>query len=187
MKLYHDDVRPAPEGWVWARTNMKAKEYLLTGKVEEISMDHDLGLDHIEMPEELTPEEFYHFISLRGDGPHTGLELVRWMVANKIFPDKITIHSWNPVGADAMRNAFQAAGVECVVAPFSPTGGPMHVAGKSPDIVRRREIITPLEVVVDLLRDSLISLEADEKEKAIIQIRQAIELIKVSDDRGNPT
>jgi hypothetical protein len=45
MKVWLDDRRAAPEGWVHVRTPEEAIELLRGGEVEEISLDHDLGLD----------------------------------------------------------------------------------------------------------------------------------------------
>jgi hypothetical protein len=45
VKVWLDDTRPAPEGWVHVRTPEEAIELLRGGGVEEISLDHDLGLD----------------------------------------------------------------------------------------------------------------------------------------------
>ncbi|HJZ18738.1 MAG TPA: cyclic-phosphate processing receiver domain-containing protein [Candidatus Nanoarchaeia archaeon] len=42
MKLWIDDIRPAPEGWVWAKNANFAMACFNFG-VEEISLDHDLG------------------------------------------------------------------------------------------------------------------------------------------------
>ena len=44
MKVWLDDWRPAPEGWVHVRTPEEAIEVLRGGDVEAISLDHDLGL-----------------------------------------------------------------------------------------------------------------------------------------------
>jgi hypothetical protein len=140
IRLWHDDVRPPPEGWLWARTNWQAKKILRTGRVEEISMDHDLGLDHINIPEEITTEELHQFLSLRGDGPHTGLELARWMVANNLIPKKIAIHSWNVVGANAMRATFENAGFACKYIPFVPTGGWMEYRTKTGRVLTDADI-----------------------------------------------
>lgn len=47
MKLYLDDERACPEGWTLAKTAEEAIFLLETEKVEEISLDHDLGdTDH---------------------------------------------------------------------------------------------------------------------------------------------
>jgi hypothetical protein len=44
VKVWLDDERAAPEGWVHARTPEEAIELLRGGEVEELSLDHDLGL-----------------------------------------------------------------------------------------------------------------------------------------------
>jgi hypothetical protein len=45
VKVWLDDRREAPEGWVRVRTPEEATELLRGGAVEELSLDHDLGLD----------------------------------------------------------------------------------------------------------------------------------------------
>lgn len=45
MKVYLDDEREAPEGWIRVYWPEEAIEYLKTGEVSEISLDHDLGDD----------------------------------------------------------------------------------------------------------------------------------------------
>ena len=44
MKVWLDDVRSAPRGWRRARTPQEVIALLKTGKVTEISLDHDLGI-----------------------------------------------------------------------------------------------------------------------------------------------
>lgn len=45
MKLYVDDIRPAPEGWQQARTVTDAIKFLSNfgNQVTEISLDHDIS------------------------------------------------------------------------------------------------------------------------------------------------
>jgi hypothetical protein len=45
MKLYIDDIRPAPEGWQQARTVTDAIRFLSKFSLvtEEISIDHDIS------------------------------------------------------------------------------------------------------------------------------------------------
>ena len=43
MKLYVDDQRPAPPGWLCARTVEEAIQYLAQGNITEMSLDYDLG------------------------------------------------------------------------------------------------------------------------------------------------
>lgn len=46
MKLWIDDVRPAPEGWKHAYTSEEALEMIRSNPAFEwISFDHDLGVD----------------------------------------------------------------------------------------------------------------------------------------------
>lgn len=44
MKLWLDDIRPAPPGYdIIAKTANEAITHLVTGKITEMSFDHDLG------------------------------------------------------------------------------------------------------------------------------------------------
>lgn len=43
MRLYVDDLRSAPDGWVLARTVDEAVSVLRSGQVTEMSLDYDLG------------------------------------------------------------------------------------------------------------------------------------------------
>jgi len=110
MKLWHDDIRPAPEGWEWARTNDDAIAYLEKFDVTEISMDHDLGLDYLESGPDT--------INLMGEGDATGFHLAQWMCYNEKLPAKITVHSWNVVGAQRMIAFFKDYGVEATYEPY---------------------------------------------------------------------
>ena len=85
INLYLDDMRTPMNGmmpdtfWVVVRTIEATKTLLLAGLVEEMSLDHDLGL---------------------GD---TGYDLVKWMEAQNVWPSgSITVHSANPSGRDNM-------------------------------------------------------------------------------------
>lgn len=42
MRLYVDDLRRCPEGWKLARTITDAVGHLFNGRVQEISVDHDI-------------------------------------------------------------------------------------------------------------------------------------------------
>src|SRR3972149_2433857 len=84
MKLYLDDERVEPEGWTRIKTVQEAKEFLLSGKVEELSLDHDLGTEE------------------------TGYTLCLWMAETGNWPAKKPgIHSANPVGVANMRSVIE--------------------------------------------------------------------------------
>jgi hypothetical protein len=115
-KLWHDDIRPAPAGWEWARTNSAAREILSSKQVVEISLDHDLGLH--EFTEEQI-EENPELLFGRGAAEETGYDLVNWMIENDLVPPVITIHSWNPDGARNMAARLNHFGYDCTIAPYS--------------------------------------------------------------------
>jgi NAD+-processing family protein with receiver domain len=115
VRLWHDDIRPAPDGWVWARTNGAAQEILLRDHVGEISLDHDLGLHHFSEAEIAANQEL---LFGRGSASETGYDLVNWMIEHRCVPPRVTIHSWNPPGALAMAARLNRAGFDCAVVPF---------------------------------------------------------------------
>lgn len=92
MRVYLDDERPTPEGWVHVYWPCEAIELLEGGEVTEISLDHDLGDDQ------------------RG----TGYDVVLWIeeaVATRGFvPPKIHVHSANASAREKM-----LAGVRAIV------------------------------------------------------------------------
>ncbi|HEY5993630.1 MAG TPA: cyclic-phosphate processing receiver domain-containing protein [Gallionellaceae bacterium] len=84
MRVYLDDERATPEGWVRVFWPSEAIALLESGEVTEISLDHDLGDDE------------------RG----TGYDVVLWMeeaVALRDFaPPEIHVHSANSPARDKM-------------------------------------------------------------------------------------
>ena len=109
MKLYVDDVRPAPQGWTLATTIAAAQEILASGAVEEVSLDHDLGAcaachaSGADIGDMQTDDTTFMFWC-----PHAedGLTLVLWMKANQCVPSVVTIHSRNPRGRQRMLAAL---------------------------------------------------------------------------------
>ena len=114
MKLWIDDVRPAPEGYLWVKTVDEAIEKLITfqkeydqrwklyvlgywdredlekglnwWRIEEVSCDNDLGVDFVE-----------------------GYKLLEWLEATgRNYP--IRIHSANPVARERMRAIIERNG-----------------------------------------------------------------------------
>lgn len=89
MKVYLDDERQAPEGWVQARWANEVIELLKTGNVTELSLDHDLGDD------------------VRG----TGYDVLQWLdeqvICNQFFPPIIHVHTANPAARVRMEAAVK--------------------------------------------------------------------------------
>lgn len=94
MKLWIDDLRPAPTGYTWVKTVNDAKWYIKSAEeIEEIfptgtpvikliDIDHDAG----------------DFVSGGGDY----IKLLDWLEATgRNYP--IRLHSMNPVGVQNMR------------------------------------------------------------------------------------
>ena len=101
MKIWVDDVRPAPEGYVWIKTVNDAIRYIeiygdyidfdntLVDCVELIDIDHDAG----------------DFAPYGGDY----IKLLDWLEeTERNYP--IHIHSMNPVGVTNMRAIIQRNG-----------------------------------------------------------------------------
>jgi Cyclic-phosphate processing Receiver domain len=93
--VWLDDVRVAPDGWVHITTPEEAIELLRSGEVEEISLDHDLGL--------ATPES-----------ERTGYDVLAWLeeaVATGAWKHPVPVmrvHSANPVGWRRMEQAIES-------------------------------------------------------------------------------
>lgn len=90
MKIFLDDKRPAPDGWKRVNWPEEAIELLKTGKVTEISIDHDLGDDE------------------RG----TGYDVILWIeeaVATRGYrPPIIHVHSANPSARRKMEMGIES-------------------------------------------------------------------------------
>lgn len=85
MKIWLDDIREAPEGWIQCKSPMTVIDLVRSNKVEEISLDFDLGL--------LEP---------------SGIIVLDWIEVQVYtgFPIDIPImhvHSSNPVGRKRMQ------------------------------------------------------------------------------------
>jgi hypothetical protein len=99
MKLWIDDVRPAPEGYVWCKSVEKAKFVICnpglfalkneSKTIELIDIDHDAG----------------DYACQGGDY----IKLLDWLEeTGRNYP--IRIHSMNPVGVANMRTIIQRNG-----------------------------------------------------------------------------
>ena len=106
MKLWVDDVRPAPEGYIWVKSVNEAKIYCSqhlfanTLNISEISLDHDSGnyyysgKDYIELLKWLEEKQY----------------LYNWKI-----PTKFHIHSMNVVGVQNMRAIIERNGWKEIV------------------------------------------------------------------------
>ena len=91
MKLWIDDIRPAPDGYIWALSVISAKNDILRYErmdelLELIDIDHDAG-------------EYFQY---GGDY----IKLLDWLEeTDRNYP--IHIHSANPVGVTNMRRIIK--------------------------------------------------------------------------------
>lgn len=88
MKVYLDDERTTPEGYIRVYWPEEAIELLKTGNVTEISLDHDLG-----------------------DDEHgTGYDVVLWIeeqvYTQNFKPPIMNVHSANSSARDKMENGI---------------------------------------------------------------------------------
>ena len=101
MKLWVDDVRPAPDGYFWCKSTNQAIRIIYTygsridwdnnivDEIELIDIDHDAG----------------EYVKDGGDY----IKLLDWLEeTGRSYP--IHIHSMNPVGVENMRRIIQKNG-----------------------------------------------------------------------------
>jgi len=89
MKVFLDDERPTPEGWVRAFWPEEVIALLKTGEVTELSLDHDLG-----------------------DDARSGYDVLTWLeeqaFEGTLRMPEITIHSANAAGRQRMAAAVRS-------------------------------------------------------------------------------
>lgn len=90
MKVYLDDERKTPEGWIRTYWPEEVIELLKTGQVEELSLDHDLGDDQ------------------RGTGYDVILWIEEQVVLYGLIPPRIRVHSANTSARIKMENGIQS-------------------------------------------------------------------------------
>jgi hypothetical protein len=89
VKLWLDDIRPAPPGWFPVRNADDFKSVMRSHQWNAVSFDHDLGVAHT--------------LGLPSDEV-TGYDLAVWMFDQGLVPaTRPTVHSANPAGADRLR------------------------------------------------------------------------------------
>jgi hypothetical protein len=89
VKVWLDDTRDAPPGWVRTFTPEEVIGLLRLGRVTELSLDHDLGLEG-------------------GESERTGYTVLLWLEMEvgtghwtRPLPG-VAVHTDNPVGRDRM-------------------------------------------------------------------------------------
>lgn len=95
LKIWVDDVRPAPEGYIWLKSVNEVKKYLADPhilcnyEISLIDLDHDAG-----------------------DYAKDGGDYIRILDYLEIvgYNGNLRIHSMNPVGVQNMRNIIQKNG-----------------------------------------------------------------------------
>jgi hypothetical protein len=89
MRVFLDDERRTPEGWVRAFWPDEVVDLLKTGEVTELSLDHDLGDD------------------ARGTGYTVLLWLEEQVMVHGMTPPKLTVHSANTSARQKMEAAIR--------------------------------------------------------------------------------
>ena len=97
MKLWVDDIRPAPDGYKWAKSVHEARIHICqmrrpdgTHAIEVIDIDHDAG----------------DYAFMGGDY----IALLNWMEMKDINDIPIHLHTQNPVGRANMRAIIEHNG-----------------------------------------------------------------------------
>jgi len=89
LKVWLDDVRPAPDGWYHVLWPQEAIELLKKGNVTHISLDHDLGDDALG----------------------TGYDVLLWIeeqtMCHEFLPPHIVVHSANVSARQKMESAIK--------------------------------------------------------------------------------
>lgn len=102
MKIQVDDIRPAPDGYVWCKSVNETIKFILIGEkgidttlfhpwniIPIIDLDHDAG----------------DYVSEGGDY----INILNWLEkTRRNYP--IRIHSMNPVGVENMRRIIERNG-----------------------------------------------------------------------------
>ena len=102
--LWVDDLRPAPFGWEWAKTYETAVSLLGQHDYEVVSLDHDLASWHNETMNHGGEIEYER---KRGSQEKTGYHVALWMVENQRYPQRVMVHTMNPVGGQNIMQLLQ--------------------------------------------------------------------------------
>ena len=102
MKIWVDDIRPAPEGYVWCQTTNEAKHI-----IQQV-----LSMHHIQNTRNLPKIEVLDLDHDAGDLARWGgdyIKILDWLEKQQ-WSIPIRLHSMNPVGIQNMRLIIQKNG-----------------------------------------------------------------------------
>ena len=125
MKLWVDDIRPAPPGWTGVETISQAinaldrfchADYINPG-ITHVSLDHDISIPvkvggqwyNRPSPDTFQVVAKYMVCMLEGTNPSLNPDIV------------VTTHSSNPLGRKAIVELLDDVGVECKETPLEQT------------------------------------------------------------------
>lgn len=126
MKLYVDDLREAPPGWVLVRTITEAQRILSTQEVEAVSLDHDV-MHTIQRKSPTIPigtisdDDFEEVVDIANSGIAVPVacpenySAIAWflrLMPECIRPPKIYTHTANPAGHQAICDILKSEGIE---------------------------------------------------------------------------
>ena len=111
MKLFVDDERAAPEGWVLAKTSEEALFLLLANDVEALSLDHDLG------------------------GDDTTRRIVLAMCEHEYWPESVYVHTGNVIGEEWLVGMIRRYAPEGTLKGYG-----LNYWGTGPDSVIRNDL-----------------------------------------------
>lgn len=110
MKIWVDDVRPAPEGYVWCKSVNEAKNAITDAQSEFVRLwkqginDESLHIELIDIDHDAGD-----YVSDGGDYIKL-LDWLEWLYDGNEAYTKFRIHSMNPVGRENMRAIIQRNG-----------------------------------------------------------------------------
>ena len=97
MKIWIDDIRPAPEGYVWCKSTNEAKN-VITCAMQMLRIENSANIPVIELID---------IAHDAGDQARWGgdyIQVMHWLEKQCYnYPFVYRIHSMNPVGAQNMR------------------------------------------------------------------------------------
>lgn len=114
MKLWLDDIRPAPEGYVWCKSVNQAKSWLMDFEARREALIHiiDRTVDIAKLPQIEAIDVDHDAGDYATDGGDY-INFLNWLEeTGRNYP--IHIHSMNPVGIQNMKAIIEKNGWKTV-------------------------------------------------------------------------